>query len=141
MRKPAWFRFTPRSLTLQREGSVHESHIACIRHAGVTLGGGPRRIVTDKLGSYAVARRELIPDSIHDTLRYANNRAELSHQPTRARERGMRRFKSMLQARRFVGVHAAASNLFNLGRHVLPAAHYRALRQGAFASWDDAVAI
>ena len=67
----------------------------------------PRKIVTDKLRSYGVAHRELIPDTIHDTTRYANNRAELSHQPTRARERGMRRFKSMQQAQRFLTVHAA----------------------------------
>ena len=46
----------------------------------------PRKIVTDKLGSYGVAHRELIPDTIHDTSQYANNRAELSHQPTRVRE-------------------------------------------------------
>ncbi|MDH3390053.1 MAG: IS6 family transposase [Gammaproteobacteria bacterium] len=52
----------------------------------------PRKIVTDKLRSYGVAHRELIPDTIHDTSQYANNRAELSHQPTRVRERGMRRF-------------------------------------------------
>jgi putative transposase len=63
----------------------------------------PRRIVTDKLRSYGVAHRELIPDSIRDTSRYANNRAELSHQPTRVRERGMRRFKSLRQAERFLG--------------------------------------
>ena len=76
----------------------------------------------------------------HDTRRYANNRVELSHQPTRVRERGMRRFKSILQAHRFVRVHAAVSNLFNLGRHLVAAGHYRALRQRAFASWDRAVA-
>lgn len=52
----------------------------------------PRKIVTDKLGSYGVAQRELIPDTIHDTSQYANNRAELSHQPTRVRERGMASF-------------------------------------------------
>ena len=56
--------------------------------------GEPRKSVTDKLRSYGVAHRELIPDVIHDTSQYANNRAELSHQPTRVRERGMRRFKS-----------------------------------------------
>lgn len=49
--------------------------------------------------------RELVPDVIHDTSQYANNRAELSHQPTRVRERGMRRFKSTQQAQRF---HSAA---------------------------------
>ena len=49
-------------------------------------GSEPRRIVTDKLRSYGVAHREFIPDTIHDTSKYANNRAELSHQPTRVRE-------------------------------------------------------
>jgi len=52
----------------------------------LSSGGIPRKIVTDKLRSYGVAHRELIPDSIHDNEQYANNRAELSHQPTRVRE-------------------------------------------------------
>ena len=52
-----------------------------------THGNEPRKIVTDKLRSYGVTHRELIPDTIHDTSQYANNRAELSHQPTRVRER------------------------------------------------------
>jgi len=102
--------------------------------------GEPRKIVTDKLRSYGVAHRELIPESIHDTSQYANNRAELSHQPTRARERGMRRFKSTRQAQRFLSVHAAVYNLFNIGRHLVSANHYRDLRQGAFASWDSVTA-
>jgi len=111
------------------------------RHVLARLGSDPRTIVTDKLASYAVARRELLPGTAHDTHRYANNRAELSHEPTRVRERGMRRFKSMLQAQRFVDIHAAVTNLFNLGRHLVPAAHYRRLRLSAFASWDEAAAI
>jgi len=101
----------------------------------------PRKIVTDKLRSYGVAHRELIPDTIHDTSQYANNRAELSHQPTRVRERGMRRFKSMQQAQYFLSVHAMVCNLFNLGRHLVSAEHYRLLRQRAFASWKEAVAV
>jgi putative transposase len=101
--------------------------------------GEPRKIVTDKLRSYGVAHRELIPDAIHDTSQYANNRAELSHQPTRVRERGMRRFKSVVQAQRFLGVHAAVYNLFNLGRHLISASHYRLIRLRAFASWKSAV--
>ena len=104
-------------------------------------GGEPRKIVTDKLGSYGVAHRELIPDTIHDTSQYANNRAELSHQPTRARERGMRRFKSLRQAQRFLGVHAVVYNLFNLGRHLVSADHYRLFRQRAYTSWKCATAI
>ena len=104
-------------------------------------GNEPRRIVTDKLRSYGVAHRELIPDTIHDTSQYANNRAELSHQPTRVRERGMRRFKSIHQAQRFVSTHAAIYNLFNLGRHLISAEHYRFFRQRAFASWKCAAAM
>jgi len=104
-------------------------------------GNEPRKIVTDKLRSYGVAHRELIPESIHDTSQYANNRAELSHQPTRVRERGMRRFKSTQQAQRFLGVHAAIHNLFNLARHLVSAKNYRIFRGNAFASWNCAVAL
>ena len=100
----------------------------------------PRKIVTDKLRSYGVAHRELIPETIHDTSQYANNRAELSHQPTRVRERGMRRFKSMQQAQRFLTVHAAIYNLFNHGRHLVSAKNYRFFRLRAFASWNCATA-
>ena len=101
----------------------------------------PRKIVTDKLRSYGVAHRELIPDAIHNTTRYANNRAELSHQPTRVRERGIRRFKSVQQAQRFLSAHSAVYNLFNLGRHLVSATIYRLFRQRAFTSWKCAVAI
>jgi len=104
-------------------------------------GNEPRKIVTDKLKSYGVAHRELIPESIHDTSQYANNRAELSHQPTRVRERGMRRFKSTQQAQRFLGVHAAVHNLFNLGRHLVSAKHYRLFRECAFSSWKCVTAL
>ena len=76
--------------------------------------GEPRKIVTKKLRSYGVAHRELIPDAVHDTSQYANNRAEQSHENIRVRERGMRKFKSVKQAQRFLGAHAAVSNLFNL---------------------------
>ena len=103
-------------------------------------GKEPRQIVTDKLRSYGVAQRELIPETIQNTAQYANNRAELSHQPTRVRERVMRRFKSAAQAQRFLNVHAAVYNLFNLGRHLVSARHYRKLRTDAFERWTIAVA-
>ena len=103
-------------------------------------GGEPRKIVTDKLRSYGVAHREVIPETIHVTDRYANNRAEQSHETTRVRERGMRKFKSMRQAQRFVTAHAAVQNLFNLGRHMVRAEHYRNLRTSAFTEWSRAVA-
>jgi putative transposase len=101
--------------------------------------GEARKIVTDKLRSYGVAHQELIPDSIHDTSQYANNRAELSHQPTRVRERGMRRLKSIVQAERFLGVHSVVYNLFSPGRHLTSASHYRLFRMRAFASWKSAM--
>jgi putative transposase len=101
--------------------------------------------VTDKLRSYGVAHRELMPGVIHDDSQYANNRAERSHEATRVRERGVRgpasrRFKSVGQAQRFVTAHAAVSNLFNLGRHLVRAEHYRNLRKSAFSEWSRAVA-
>jgi putative transposase len=92
-------------------------------------GTSPRKIVTDKLGSYGVARRALMPETIHSNDRYANNRAELSHQPTRARERGMRRFSSPEQAPRFLSAHAVVYNLFNLQRHLTSASFYRLHRR------------
>ena len=103
-------------------------------------GGDSMKIVTDKLRSYGVAHRELMPDVIHDTSRYANNRVEQSHEATRVRERGMRRFKSVGQAQRFLCPHAAVYNLFNLGRHLVSASHYRDLRISAFAKWSRAAA-
>jgi putative transposase len=103
-------------------------------------GEEPRKIVTDILRSYPVAHREVIPEAIHVTDRYANNRAEQSHEMTRVRERGMRRFKSVGQAQQFVTVHAAVQNLFNLGRHLVRAQHYRDLRVSAFDEWSRAVA-
>jgi putative transposase len=102
-------------------------------------GSEPRKIVTDKLRSYGVAHRELIPEAIHSTEQYENNRAEQSHEPTRVRERGMRKFKSVRQAQRFLGAHAAVSSLFNLGRHLVRAEHYPDLRVSAFNEWSRVV--
>ena len=103
-------------------------------------GDEPRKIVTDKLRSYGVAHRELIPEAIQDTSQFANNRAEQSHESTRVRERGMRRFKSVGQAQSFVTAHAAVYNLFNLGRHLVRAQNFRDLRMSAFNEWSRAVA-
>jgi putative transposase len=98
--------------------------------------------------SYAVClyyRFNLSHRDIEDLLSqrgitYENNRAEQSHEATRVRERGMRKFKSVKQAQRFLCTHAAVSNLFNLGRHLIRAEHYRALRVSAFTEWERAVA-
>ena len=96
----------------------------------------PRKMVTDKLRSYAAARRTIMPSVAHDTSQYANNRAEVSHESTRQRERGMRRFKSTAQAQRFLSVHGITHNLFRVGRHLLRATNYRMLRARAFVVWN-----
>jgi len=75
--------------------------------------------MTDKLKSYGVAQRELMPAVIHDSSQYANNKAALSHQLTPARERGLRRFKSLRQAQRTLGIHDVVCHLFNLGRQLV----------------------
>jgi putative transposase len=65
-------------------------------------GQAPRRLVTDKLRSYRPAQRDVIPNTLHDTNQYANNRAECPHERTRERERRMRRFKSIRHAQLFL---------------------------------------
>ena len=100
-------------------------------------GSEPRRLVTDKLRSYGAAHRTVMPSVLHDTSRYANNRAEVSHQPTRQRERQMRRFKSVAQAQRFLSVHGVILNLFRVGRHLLRPANHRILRARSFLVWSE----
>jgi len=100
----------------------------------------PFRIVTDKLKSYGAALRTVLPSVSHDTSRYANNRIELSHQPTRQRERHMRRFKSSRQAQRFLYLQGVVQNLFRVGRHLLGSANHRFLRTRSFATWRTATA-
>ena len=97
----------------------------------------PRRLITDKLRSYGAAHRAIMPSVIHDAGRYANNRAEVSHQPTRQRERQMRGFKSASQAQRFLSVHGIIQDLFRIGRHLLRAANHRILRARSFLVWDE----
>ena len=101
-----------------------------------TQGRIPRRLITDQLRSYAAACRTVMPSVVHVTDQYANNRAEVSHQPTRQRERQMRRFKSAAQLQRFASVHGIVQNLFRVSRHLLRSAHHRLLRTRAFVEWD-----
>jgi putative transposase len=97
----------------------------------------PRVLVTDKLGSYGVAKRELLPDVEHRQSRYLNNRAENSHRPTRRRERQMQRFKSARQAQRFLSAHAFIYGHFRPRRHRMAARNYRVARAAAFGVWKD----
>ena len=106
-----------------------------------THGFAPRVIVTDKLRSYASAFRELGLSARHEQGLRKNNRAENSHQPVRRRERKMQRFKSPGSAQRFLSVHAAVYNTFNIQRHLISRSTLRVFRVEAMRSWHDAVAI
>ncbi len=95
--------------------------------------------MTDKLRSYDAAHRTIMPSVNHINHVYANNRAEVSHEPTRQRERAMRGFTSPTQAQRFLTLHGLTQNLFRLGRHLMQAVNYRLLRTQAFQVWQEAV--
>jgi putative transposase len=97
----------------------------------------PRVMITDKLASYGAAKREIMPGVEQRQHKGLNNRAENSHQPTRQRERQMKRFKSAGQAQRFLSAHDRINNLFHLRRNHVPASEYRAARARAFAMWAD----
>jgi len=97
----------------------------------------PRVMVTDKLASYGAAKREVMPSVEHRRHKGLNNRAENSHQPTRQRERQIKRFKSAGQAQRFLSAHDGINNLFHLRRHRVPATQYRAARTQAFQVWAE----
>ena len=99
----------------------------------------PCQLITDKLRSYGAAHREIFPAVVQRTGQYENNRAEASHQPTRQKERQMRRFKSIVQTQRFLSVHGLIQNLFRVGRHHLKAHHHRLLRDRAFSDWREMV--
>jgi putative transposase len=97
----------------------------------------PRVIITDKLKSYAAAKREILPGVEHRQHKGLNNRAENSHQPTRLREKKMRRFKSAGHAQRFLSAFGLISGHFQPRRHRLSAKEYRATLQNRFQTWNE----
>jgi transposase-like protein len=103
-------------------------------------GSVPKLLVTDKLRSYGSAFRQLQLTCPHEQGRRKNNRAENSHQPVRRRERKMQRFKSARSAQRFLSMHAAVHNTFNLERHLVLRSTLRIVRAEATSEWRNAVA-
>lgn len=101
----------------------------------------PRVMITAKLASYGAAKREVMPSVEHRKHKGQNNRAENSHQPTRQRERQMRRFKSAGQAQRFLCAYDGINNLFHLRRHQMPATQCRATRTHAFQTWAEVTGV
>jgi putative transposase len=100
----------------------------------------PDAIVTDRLRSYGAALRDLGMSDRHVTGGRSNNRAEVSHQPTRRRERQQLRFKSRGSAQRFLSPHAAISNHFNVQRHLISRRTLKILRTTALADWRQVAA-
>jgi putative transposase len=88
----------------------------------------PRVMITDMLPSYGAAKREVMPGVEHRQHKGLNNRAENSHQPTRRRERQMKRFKSARQAQRFLSAHDQISSLFHSCHDQFTVVQYRAER-------------
>lgn len=101
----------------------------------------PRVIITDKLASYGAAKREVLPSVEHRQHKRLNNRAENSHQPTRERERRMRRFKSPGHAQRFLAAYGPIASHFRPRRHRLTATAYRRQRAEAFATWREVTGV
>jgi putative transposase len=101
----------------------------------------PRAIITDKLRNYGAAKAELLPSVEHCQNKLLNNRAENSHQPTRIRERVMRRFKSSGHAQRFLSAFGIISSHFRVGRHLYRASGYRAVMKSRFAVWERAICV
>ena len=101
-------------------------------------GFAPKTLVTDRLRSYGAAKAQLGLSARHEQGLRKNNRAENSHLPVRRRERKMQRFKSPGSAQRFLSVHAAVQNTFNIQRHLVSRATLRALRGEALQNWRAA---
>ena len=103
-------------------------------------GFAPTVVATDKLRSYGAAFAEIRLTARHEQGLRKNNRAEVSHQPVRRRERKMQRFKSPGAAQRFISMHDAAYNTFNVQRHLISRRTLRAFRTEAMAQWRAAAA-
>jgi putative transposase len=101
----------------------------------------PRVIITDKCASYGAAKRDILPWVEHRQHKRLNNRAENSHQPTRQKERQMRRFKSARHAQRLLSAFEPIRGHFRLSRHKRPVAEYRAQRSERFASWNEITSV
>lgn len=134
---------------VDHEGEVLEVYVTRTRDRRAALAflkralkrfGSPRSVVTDRLRSYRAALSDLGIATRQDTTRWLNNRAENSHQPFRRREQSMQRFRSPATLQKFVSVHAAIHNHFNLDRHLSHRADFKQRRDAALADWRQIAA-
>ena len=132
---------------VDQDGNVLDILVSCRRNAKAAKRffrkllrrqcTSPRVLVTDKLRSYAVAHREVMPSVEHRQSRYLNNRAENSHQPTRQREGAMKTFRAPGGAQRFLAVFSVISPHFRPRRHRLTADDYRTEMTRRFVVWNE----
>ena len=78
-----------------------------------------------------------MPGVEHRQHKRLNHRAENSHQPTRLREKNMRKCTSAKHAQRFLSACGPLSQHFQPGRHRLSAREYRAILQGRFQTGNE----
>jgi putative transposase len=98
-------------------------------------------LITDKLRSYGAAKREVMPGVEHRQHKGLNNRAENSHQPTRRRERIMKRFKSPRQVQQFLSIHDQVANVFSRRPNQDTASKFRIARNQAFTTWAEVTGV
>ena len=134
---------------VDHEGEVLEAYVTKTRHRKAALRflrkamkryGRPDLVVTDRLGSYIAAMREIGNASRQKTERWLNNRAENSHQPFRRREKIMNRFRSMRSLQKFAAVQSSVHNHFNLERHFYSRSDFKENRVRALAEWRQLAA-
>jgi len=134
---------------VDHEGEVLESYVTKKRDKKAALKfmkkamrryGSPNEIVTDKLGSYGAAAKELGCADKQVTGRWANNRAENSHLPFRRRERAMLRFRRMHSLQKFASIHASFHNLFNSQRSLSTRSTFKLNRDAALTEWRSLIA-
>lgn len=102
--------------------------------------GSPKVLVTDKLRSYGAAMKVIGNAERQETGRWANIRAENSHQPFRRRERAMSRFRRMRTLQKFASVHTSVHNHFNQERALYSRQNFKSNRAAALAEWHGLLA-
>jgi putative transposase len=135
---------------LKSYSAAHREVLPSVPHSRCRPWKAKRRpVVPGSREARLLTRRALAPEGkqgehptvTHSNAQYENNQAEVSHKPTRQRERQMRRFKSAGQAQRVLTVYGAVGNLFRLGRHLTRAIHYREFRSRAFCEWQEVTCV
>ena len=134
---------------VDHEGEVLESFVTKRRDKKAALKflkkslkrhGRTDEIVTDLMCSYGAALRELSISDLQKTGRWANNRAENSHQPFRRRERAMLRFRRTRTLQKFASVHASVHNHFSQERALYSPQSFKLNRAAALAEWRSLLA-